>query len=1182
MVTTRQSAGTDGRSGDIVSVRDADGRPAQTHILTSGDDLYVFPKSALPFVAKGTLDRQLFNITDMIADGYDDTHRDRLPLIVSYTHAADSRGKAPALPNGSTRVRTLDGINGAALTADRSHAADFWTSVAGTATSDGARKVTTAPAFAGGIAHIWLDGLVHADLTDSTTQIGAPQVWADGNTGQGVKVAVLDTGVDAGHPDLADRVTSRQSFVPDENTDDHFGHGTHVASIIAGTGAASDGTEKGVAPGTRLDIGKVLDNRGSGQTSWVLAGMQWAAVDQHAKVINMSLGDDRPSDGTDPLSQAVDKLSAETGALFVVAAGNTGAPSTIGAPGAASDALTVGAVDSVDAVANFSSQGPRVDGALKPEITAPGVDIRAANSQFDGNGEGAYQTLSGTSMATPHVTGAAALMLAAHPDLTGSQVKDLLASSSRQTPQYDAFQAGSGRLDVAAASHTEVFATATAYAAQVPQNAAGGVQRPVTYTNTSDRPVTLTLTVEATHAPASVFRLSTPHVVVPAHGTAGVTVTIDGSDVIDGGRYTGQVNAKTSAGKVAAHTAVSLGDVEHKLTMVFRDAHGQPMSGIVELLRSGEDSPAYVAIDDSGTAQMYLPNDVYSVLSFKTVQGVHGPHSWGMALLGDPDVRLDCDTTVILNASKLDRIDMTVPQRTETTYQRLDYTRIMGGQSWQDYMETQTNYDSLWAQPTTHKVAHGDFYLTARWRKEQPALAISTRTTDFPDLLRQDGVTPLPKGSVKMPLVFAGQGANTDYAHLDVHGKAVVVRRNDDVSDADQAAAAITAGAKLMLVVNNVDGRGFRSYAQFGSRPVPLDVGLLSIDEGEKLVQQAQARGASVTADSAPVSPYVYDLNQTWHNEIPNHMVAQGTSRNLARVDETFNSPAPASTGGEFRFDWPTYNNRTIGDTMPEPVRGKRTDWVSTGDFNTWSQSAYADGMVFEAGARTSFKAGSTQSEEWFKPIERPYLNDAYNMPTRQGDHLYIDIPAWGSSDHVGMNQISDGAEQRQTLYQGTTELGTGTSTNVSGDAPSAAKLPYRLVVTGKRDVPFTPYSSSTRTEWDFTSKASADGADAVLPLVQIDYEVGTDSAGRAGRHDTLSVTAGQLPRAVGAGKVRAVTVEMSYDGGTTWHRAMRDHEGRYRLDAPKNASYVSLRASAADSAGNKVHQTVIQAFGLR
>ncbi|MET8331170.1 S8 family serine peptidase [Streptomyces sp. NPDC005181] len=1177
-MTARQVPGADGKRGGVVTVRGADGRPAQTRITELGDDLYAYPESALPFVAQGILDRQLFNITALIADGYDDAHRKRLPLIVSYTKA-DAARRAPAVPEGASRVRNLDSIQGAALTVERSRADAFWNSLAGAATADGARAQDAEPSFGRGVARIWLDGLVHADLAESTEQIGAPKVWADGNTGQGVDVAVLDTGVDAGHPDLADRIAARQSFVPDENTDDYSGHGTHVASTIAGTGAASDGQEKGVAPGSRLRIGKVLGNAGSGLTSWVLAGMEWAAVDQQAKVINMSLGSDQWSDGTDPLSQAADRLSAETGALFVTAAGNTGTSGAISGPGAANAALTVGAVDSTDSVPFFSSTGPRVDGALKPEISAPGVDILAANSQFSDNGLGSYQALSGTSMATPHVAGAAALLAAARPELTGGQLKDLLTSRSKQT-RYNAFDAGSGRLDVAAASHAEVFATATAYAAQ---GTGGAVQRPVTYTNTTDAPVTLALSVAETHAPAGTFRLSASQVVVPAHGTADVKVTIDSSGITDPGRHTGQVLAKDKAGNVAAHTAVGVGFVARKLTLEFKDAKGQPMSGVAQVFRSGDPAaPMFVLVGSSG-GHIYVPMGIYSVLAFKTVEGVHGPHSKGMALLGDPEVHLKADTTVTFDAAKISRIDTTTPQRTEVTYQRLDYHRSMGGVIWRDYMETQTNFDSLWAQPATDKVTHGDFYLAARWRKEQPALAVSTRTADFTDVLRQDGVTPLPTGTRKLPLVFAGQGASADYTHLDARGKAVAVRRNDDVSDIDQAANAMAAGAKLMLVVNNEDGRGFRGYNQPFGPPVPLDVGLLSPDEGERLVQQAKVRKAEVTVASQPVSPYVYDLMQTWHDQIPNNMVVRGSAKNLARIDVTFASPAPdRETGGEFRFDRPTYNNWAIGTSMPEPAKGKRTDWVSTGSDYSWSQEAYADGVIYEVEPKTSYRAGSTQSQEWFKPIQRPFLNDAFRQPTRKGSHLYIDIPGWGSRNHVGMDQYGVGTSQQQTLYQGSTQLGQGNFTSVWGDAPSADKLPYRLVVTAERDVPFTPYSTSTRTEWDFTSKAQADDSAAVLPLVQLDYRIGTDGAGRAGRHDTLSVTAAHLPDAAGAGKIGAVGVELSYDEGRTWHKADCGRDGRFRLDAPRKASSVSLRTNAKDAAGNAVRQTVIKAFGLR
>ncbi|WP_406841564.1 S8 family serine peptidase (plasmid) [Streptomyces sp. AHU1] len=1179
VVTTRQIPRADGQPGGTVTVRGADGGPAQAQIMQSGRDLYVYPESALPFVASGALDRRLFNITDLVADGYDDAHKDQLPLIVSYTHSAASQRPASA-PTGSVRERDLSSIQGAALAEIRAHAGEFWNSVVGHATSTGARAQEATPVLGGGISHIWLDGTVKADLADSTSQIGAPQVWAGGNTGQGVDVAVLDTGIDADHPDLSHQIAAARSFVPDENTDDHYGHGTHVASIIAGTGAASGGKEQGVAPGARLHIGKVLDNTGQGQDSWILAGMEWAAVDQHAKIINLSLGSDNRSDGSDPLSQAVDRLSDQTGALFVVAAGNTGTPNSIGAPGVADAALTVGAVDSTDAVAYFSSQGPRIDGALKPEITAPGVDILAANSHWNDNGEGSYQTLSGTSMATPHVAGAAALLAAAHPDLTGSQLKDLVTSTSQETPDYDAFQGGSGRLSIAAAVPAGVYASATAYAPHVPQTADGAARRPVTYTNTTNTPVTLALSIAATHAPSGVFRLSSSKVVVPAHGSASVTVTIDGSGLTTDGRYSGQVEAHAASGRLVAHTAVSLGYVSYKLTLVLKDPHGRPTSGLVEVLRSGEDAPSFFQVDESGTGEMRLPNDVYSVLSYTTVEGVHGPHSMGMALLGDPDVVLDHDSTVTLDASKATRIDTTTPQRSEASYQRLDYYRSMEGASFRDYMETQTSYDSLWAQPTTHKVTHGNFYLAARWRKEEPALSVSTRTTDFTDVLRQDGVTALTEGERTMPLVFAGQGTSVDYARLNVRGKAVVVRRNDDVPDMQQAANAAAAGAKLMLVVNNQNGRSLRNYGSF-SGPVAVDVGLLSTDEGEKLVRQATVPGAQITVDSEPTSPYVYDLMQTHHNAVPSHLLVKGSPSNLARIDVTFDSPDPTRTGGEFRYDWPDYNTWAIGTSTPEPVNEQRTDWVSTGDDYTWGQIAYADGIVYEVDPRTSYRPGSRQSEEWFKPIERPYLNNNYRQPTRSGNHMILDIPGWGSQDHVGMSQDGLDTQEDLALYQGAAQLATGNFTVVEADAPSAKTLPYRLVLTGRRDAAFTPYSTRTRTEWDFMSKAPKDDEAAVLPLLQLDYEIATDADGRARRNSALFVNVGHLAHAEGAGATGAVSLQLSYDDGQTWHAA-EGKQGRFSFHAPASASFVSMKATAYDARGNSVTQSVIRAFGLR
>jgi subtilisin family serine protease len=178
----------------------------------------------------------------------------------------------------------------------------------------------------------------------------------------------------------------------------------------------------------------VLDDEGNGQDSWVLAGMEWAAA-QGADVVNLSLSTRYPADGLSPLDQAVNRLTTESGALFVVAAGNGGPGSqTIGSPAAADAALAVGAVDKSGQLAPFSSRGQRRgDGAIKPDITAPGVGIVVAR-------------------ATPHVAGAAAILAGQHPDWTPGQLKAALMGAAQPNPHLSVHEQGAGRVDVARAT----------------------------------------------------------------------------------------------------------------------------------------------------------------------------------------------------------------------------------------------------------------------------------------------------------------------------------------------------------------------------------------------------------------------------------------------------------------------------------------------------------------------------------------------------------------------------------------------------------------------------------------------------------------------------------------------------------------------------------------------------------
>ncbi len=273
------------------------------------------------------------------------------------------------------------------------------------------------------------------------TGIQRVQARASALTGAGIGVAVIDTGIDLHHPDLAGNIVANTSCITGKKTgDDDNGHGTHVAGTIA----ALDNTVGvvGVAPQAKLVAVKVLNTQGSGSWSSIICGLDWVAA--HAstyniEVANMSLGGSGSSDNNcgitngDALHQAICR-TRDAGVTIVVAAGNSAADASTSVPSAYDDAvITVSALADSDGAsggagastsygtddtfASFSNFGSVVD------IGAPGVNIL---STWKGGG---YNTISGTSMATPHVAGAAALYLQAHPGSTWTQVRDALAGT---------------------------------------------------------------------------------------------------------------------------------------------------------------------------------------------------------------------------------------------------------------------------------------------------------------------------------------------------------------------------------------------------------------------------------------------------------------------------------------------------------------------------------------------------------------------------------------------------------------------------------------------------------------------------------------------------------------------------------------------------------------------------------
>ena len=482
------STASDGRQSVTLRPR-PDGSIPQAAIQQVHDHVYVVPTEALGLLEANRLDHDLFDVTALIEAEYDDASRRVAAGDGRLRQGRDgrrrSRGRASL--EGAERTVTVPRLGIAAFHAEKEDARAFWADL--TKGQDAAGNPT---ALADGAARVDLDGRVEVALEDSVPQIHAPEAWAAGYDGAGSTVAVLDTGYDPTHPDLQGRVVASANFTTDATVTDGNGHGTHVASTVGGTGAASGGLRKGVAPKTGLMVGKVLSDGGWGEDSWVLAGMVWA-VDEGADVVSMSLGGDT-DDGTSPLALAINELSATSDSLFVVAAGNNGGngPSTVTAPGSADAALTVGAVDVNDVMAGFSSRGPRFrNGALKPEVVAPGVDVtaaRAAGTELGPIVDDAYTTISGTSMATPHVAGLAAMIKQEHPGWDGEQIKSVIANSTVPVADATGFDAGTGRVDAMDAIGQDVLAPASLSLGSYawPYSDLEPSSKALTYTNTGE------------------------------------------------------------------------------------------------------------------------------------------------------------------------------------------------------------------------------------------------------------------------------------------------------------------------------------------------------------------------------------------------------------------------------------------------------------------------------------------------------------------------------------------------------------------------------------------------------------------------------------------------------------------------------------------------------------------------
>lgn len=1189
-------------TGDVVALATEQGRQT-ARVVTDApplgdvtfakldDDLYAFPGAAIRMLAGNQLDRRLFNLSLLVRDGFADRQAKTLPVIVSYR---SDKAATKATLGGAKVERRLRSIKGVTADVTRDRSATFFDSVTDAAKGPHG-QLNAKP----DVAKIWLDGKVRANLDVSRVTVGADRAAAAGFDGTGTTIAILDTGMDEAHPDLAGKVVAKRSFVPDsdpEDVHDGYGHGTHVASIAAGTGAASDGRYKGIAPGAKLAIGKVLDDTGHGEDSTVIAGMEWAA--SQAKVVNISLGGGT-TDGTDPLSLALNEISRRTGALFVVAAGNAETPLSVASPGSADEALTVGAVSKDgSAVTTFSSKGPRFgDWALKPEISAPGLGIVAARA-----GTQEYVAFDGTSMATPHVAGAAAILVGQHPDWTRQQVKDALTSTSKPNADPIWWQ-GSGVMDVGTAVTRQLRATGVVDLGEAPFPLPAGatLSGTTTFRNDGDQPVTLDLASSWWSAPrtftdaqtpwqppAGAVRIEPARVTVPAGGTATAKVTVDLATAALGatfGRVTG-----TAADGGSVHTTLRfVREAErHRLELPATDRAGIPVHsttfsyGFLQNLDSGEVSFVFwnqgKAVFSTSDGRQDLLVGRYSFVGWIGDFGeepVFPLRSW--TFVAEPQIELDRDRTYVLDIRKAGPLELT-PRRRSFQHEGFTlFTRTSPAGTlsvWPQELgygvmpDTGVNY--LLGSRTSASV--GTFRMDKLSYLVAPpvTLTASSRTLIARYAASRQCYTegaavapcvPHLSGTVKGKLVDVGDGTQeaVDQAvakHGSLRGRYVLMRPvgtatgipglNAWLPIDKEAAALAAAGVAGVVVAPPIDGVS----VYYEGKAVGPPMSVLSVQDGRWLRSEVAKGRSSVELLNGFPSPYRYNLWVTRTGKLPNGVAYHPHDGELGRVDVRNNGDTPA--------DWQTaYSLPPYIGTMG---LGGFAEWIKTPFTRT---EYYSPGIAWPATGTTS--PNRVQGESVYAKVWRrgerlkqtfgsgPWVPGEYlgwsafyrdGVLVRQDDSFAIRLAQFTAPGPY----VDDYRQEASWTFTGDTRCVSGCAEELAHNASrldgflagDTVKFVNEVKLLYPDDVSsgYLPprLSTQTRTEWTVHTKRPAAGSKVEQPVVLLDWavETGLDNVVAPHRH-RVTLTPTYPTRHVGSHGRFAVDLWATYDDGATW-----------------------------------------------
>ncbi|MBO0913009.1 S8 family serine peptidase, partial [Streptomyces laculatispora] len=855
-----------------------------------------------------------------------------------------------------------------------------------------------------------------------------------------------------------------------------------------------------------------------------------------------------------------------------------------------------GAVSKQDQLADFSSRGPLTGTyAVKPEITAPGVGIVAARATGTSMGtpfDADYTAASGTSMATPHVSGAAAILVQRHPDWTADRLKQVMVSTAEQGP-YSAYQGGGGRVDVARAIDAKVYSSPAVVSMGKKSAESAPVTRTVTYVNTSAADTTLSLSLftlgETTVPPEGTFTLSATSVTVPANSTAGMTVTYH-PELGAMGDYTGVITATANDGSAIRTTVGATKDVPTvDLTVNTIDRNGNPATGELAVfdLDTGVLSEVF---PQDGTKTVALPEGRYSVMGLVHTRDEATAQIMSHTLAGEPMVELKADQTITMDARLGKEVKVATPKESEPDGYKLGYRQQLPGKRGIDFMKGASSplWDHAYVVPTK-PVTSGTFEFSFQQRRYSPVIRASYAGHGGALALEPVIYAARLYGPSTLQAVDAGTGRPEDLAGKHLGGKLAVVTRDATRKVVDQIAAVAGAGAKAAVIVNDRPG----PYATIVPRVTGTAIPAWSLtqDEGAVLFGRMVGGPTRINLQGIIHHPSVYNVALMVPGGIPADPTDAVTTENSAVANSHYRGTKGTLTGDTDSAIRPgeTFITQVV-DFFDAPL--DREEWYSTGskwpvmkDMRWW-HAVYPDRNDIQramSDVLRTYLPGDQRKETWLGAANGPSGPET-TLAFRDGDNVTLNMMEMGDSEPGHYSFFANGADKSTVrLYQDGKLLKEQSRFSLTTLPVGPDPATYRITMDTDRPAWF-PLSTKTSTAWTFKSARPANGKQD-LALLWPGYGLDLDAQNTTKGGNTYNFDLAFALQNGATPHIDGVGVEASTDDGATWRPAKvksRSH-GSYKVSVRNPAKgYVSLRVKAQDTNGSTIEQTLIKAYAVR